>query len=141
VSADRPDWTIYWLGVARAVAARADCSRRQVGAVVVSPDNRLRGAGYNGVPPGAPGCLSDGACPRASSGVRTLTDYDAGPGACIALHAELNAVVDAGRERCLGGTIYVTYEPCVGCMKVIAAAGLARVVFDDGAGGVWEKDL
>lgn len=125
---DRPDWDGYWLGVADAVSRRGECVRSQVGAIVVSADNRLRGAGYNGAPAGQPSCLQ-GACPRAHSGVERLTDYDLGAGACIAIHAETNALVDAGRDRCLGGTIYVTRRPCEGCRKQIAAAGIERTVY------------
>lgn len=119
----RTDWDTYWLGVARAVAARGDCSRRQVGAVIIGPDNRLRGAGYNGSPPGGPSCLA-GQCPRAAFGAQPHPDY----ADCVAIHAETNAIVDAGRRECMGGAIYVTDEPCSWCRKVIAAAGIERIV-------------
>lgn len=49
----RPDWDSYFPAIARAVAGRADCSRRQVGAMVVR-DRRIVSTGYNGSPPGAP---------------------------------------------------------------------------------------
>lgn len=61
--AERPSWQDYYLGIADSVAVRADCTRRKVGAVVVK-DNSIISTGYNGSPPGEPGCLSDGACPR-----------------------------------------------------------------------------
>lgn len=48
----RPDWDDYFLGVADAVAVRADCRRRQVGAVIVSEDRRIISTGYNGRPRG-----------------------------------------------------------------------------------------
>lgn len=61
----RVSWTDYFLGIADSVAVRADCTRRRVGAVVVDPSTKhIIAAGYNGSPPGEPGCLSDGACPR-----------------------------------------------------------------------------
>lgn len=59
----RPAWQDYYLGIADSVAVRADCTRRKVGAIVVK-DNSIVSTGYNGAPPGEPGCLSDGACPR-----------------------------------------------------------------------------
>jgi dCMP deaminase len=40
-----------------------DCNRSQVGALIVGPDKRIWGLGYNGGRPGGPSCL-DGACPR-----------------------------------------------------------------------------
>jgi dCMP deaminase len=47
----RPDWDDYFLGIARAVAARGECVRSRVGAVLVR-DNRIVATGYNGVPAG-----------------------------------------------------------------------------------------
>ncbi|WP_353889969.1 hypothetical protein [uncultured Arsenicicoccus sp.] len=44
----RPDWDTYFLGVAAAVAVRADFRRRQVGAVIVLEDRRIIPTGYNG---------------------------------------------------------------------------------------------
>lgn len=60
----RPDWNTYFLAIADAVAARADCTRSKVGAVLVNARNEVRGTGYNGAPSGIPGCASAGACPR-----------------------------------------------------------------------------
>lgn len=59
----RPSWDDYFVTIARAVAARSDCRRRQVGAVLVDESHRIVGTGYTGAPSGHPGCL-EGACPR-----------------------------------------------------------------------------
>jgi dCMP deaminase len=121
----------YGLQVARAVAARADCTRRQVGAVVMDDEGRIVSTGYNGAPAGEPGCASAGACPR---GQLTYAEhphgqaYEEGASRCIAVHAEVNAVIYAGRDRTKGATIYVTDTPCYLCALVIKAAGIARVV-------------
>ncbi|MDG4825997.1 dCMP deaminase family protein [Asanoa sp. WMMD1127] len=123
----RPDWDEYFLGIARSVAARADCSRRKVGAVVVR-DNRIISTGYNGSPPGRPSCLA-GRCPRATSGVLPGSSYDTGAGSCIAVHAEANAVIYAGRDGCEGSTLYITDPPCQGCERLIEAAGVRRIVY------------
>ena len=123
----RPGFDDWALGVAAAVAARGDCRRRQVGAVILDSWHRIVGAGYNGSPPGGPSCLA-GHCPRAFSGAAPGSSYDTGPGACIAVHAEENAIVDAGRRACLGAVIYCTAQPCGGCRRLIAAAGIARIV-------------
>lgn len=125
----RPDWDAYYLGIAAAVAARADCTRRRVGALIVSGD-RIVSTGYNGAPAGRPGCLSAGACPRGRSSnleVQPGSSYDTGPGACIALHAEQNAILRAGLDA-RGATIYCTDAPCDGCARLIEGAGIARVV-------------
>lgn len=130
----RPEWDTYYLGIAQAVAARADCTRRQVGAVVVDQFNRILSAGYNGAPPGKPGCL-EGACPRGRLDyhkVPAFTDYSdpESPGYCVAIHAEVNALIHAGYSP--GATIYITDQPCEGCKKVIQSAGITRVVWPDG---------
>lgn len=123
----RPDWDTYFLGIAKAVATRGECTRRQVGAVIVK-DHRIVSTGYNGAPAGAPSCL-EGACPRAASGAEPGSSYDTGPGACISVHAEFNSIIYADYERCQGATIYVTDEPCGGCARVIAGAGITTTVW------------
>ena len=118
----RPSWDEYGLTLARAVATRADCSRRRVGAVILDKEHRVVGAGYNGAPSGKIGCLSGG-CPRATSGVEPGSPYDN----CISIHAEVNALLHSSHRG--GGTIYVTDKPCNWCSKVIAGSGLDRVVY------------
>jgi dCMP deaminase len=132
----RPDWDTYYLDLALASAARADCTRRKVGAVVVDQDHRHLGTGYNGAPPKRPGCLTAGACPRGQMSISDVlpgSSYDTGSGSCIAVHAEINAILDSGgRRACKGATLYITDKPCDGCVRIIEAAGIARVVFPDG---------
>jgi dCMP deaminase len=57
------------------------------------------------------------------------SSYDTGPGACIAVHAEANALLYAGVDGCKGSTLYVTCAPCDGCDRLICASGIARVVY------------
>lgn len=149
----RPSFDEYFLTVAHAVSLRADCTRRAVGAVIVDESNRIVSTGYNGAPAGEPGCLSAGACPRGlhypvpefegddepgvcatdrlpwpcGLSVPPGSSYDTGPGACISLHAEANALLYAFRSV-KGMTVYITDEPCDGCLKLIRGAQLARVV-------------
>jgi len=129
----RPGWDDYFLGIAQAVAARADCTRARVGAVIVK-NHRIVATGYNGSPAGEPGCLTDGACPRGRHTLPEMSaggDFDNGPGFCIAVHAEANAIIYADRDRTEHATIYVTQAPCAGCAKLIKGAGIGRVVVID----------
>lgn len=125
----RPDWDEYFLNIAFAVATRADCSRRKVGCVIVDEQHRIVSAGYNGAPSGKPGCL-EGACPRGQlsySELKEHTSYDEGPGLCISIHAEANALLYAG-AMVRGCTAYVTDEPCPTCAKLLLGAGISTVV-------------
>jgi dCMP deaminase len=90
-----------------------------VGAVIVR-EKSILATGYNGSIRGLPHCdeaghlMEDGHC------VRTV-------------HAEANAIVQAARNgsRIDGATIYVTASPCWGCFRLIANAGIARIVFGE----------
>ncbi|WP_395759519.1 deoxycytidylate deaminase [Streptomyces althioticus] len=130
----RPDWATYFLQIADAVAARGDCLRCRVGAVLVGPDNRIRSTGFNGSFPGGPSCLA-GECPRCLSDVPSGTGYED----CVEVHAEANALLYASWEDCQGSTLYVTREPCKDCSKLIRASGVANVFWADSDGyeGFW----
>jgi dCMP deaminase len=121
----RPDWDSYFIEVAHVISTRADCVRRKVGAVVVDRDHRIVSTGYNGAPSGQPGCLTKGACPRGRSTIEPYAPYE---GNCIAVHAELNAILYARRDL-RGCTIYITCEPCQQCRQLLLAAGIERVVY------------
>ncbi|BBC53836.1 putative deoxycytidylate deaminase [Mycobacterium phage PP] len=56
-----------------------------------------------------------------------MSSYDDGPTRCVAVHAEANALLYCDREDLVGATIYVTREPCDGCLKLIEAAGVQEV--------------
>lgn len=132
----RPDKVEWAFIVALAVGTRGECSRRKVGAVVLDRDGRIVSAGYNGSYAGGPSCLA-GACPRASSRVLPGSQYDTGPGACHAVHAELNALLDVSeRGRLDGGTLYITAIPCDGCLKILRNTTLAGVAWLDEEGGM-----
>lgn len=120
--------------VAMAVAMRADCTRRRVGAVIVDIHGRIVGTGRNGAPAGRPGCLSAGACPRGqldTTQVAPGAPYGAGAGLCIALHAEANACLYSDPAARRGATVYVTDPPCDSCSLLLAGSGVARVVWPE----------
>lgn len=125
----RPDWDEFWLGIAEAASARAECRRRKVGAVIVR-DNKVVGLGYNGALPGAPSCL-DGACPR---GLMTYDEVAANSdyANCIATHGEANALRNTSPERRAGSTCYVNHEPCPACRTLLQSTKIARAVWPGG---------
>lgn len=123
--AGRPSVEEWGVRMAEAASSRAECTRRLVGAIVLDSDGRIVGAGYNGAPAGKPSCL-DGACPRAFSGVAPGSSYDTGPGSCIAIHAEANALLDAGRLA-RGGQLFVSTSICDGCLRLAKGSRIVWV--------------
>lgn len=118
------------------LARRSRCCRDQVGAVLVTQDNRVNSASYNGPPADAelggrpvvtePDSRCDQWCPRAMSPqTEKALDYSD----CYANHAEANALVRANFDDVIYGTMYVSSTPCVACAKNVAASPVQRVVF------------
>lgn len=141
----RPEWHAYFMGIAKAVAARGDCMRDKVGAVITTADHRIISTGYNGSPAGSPGC-HDGACHRRilisqfeaianampmSPSQQYTDNYSEALQAvqaaeCDTIHAELNALMYAGAAA-QGGTMYVTRKPCRRCEQHARAMGIAVI--------------
>lgn len=67
----RPDWDQYFMDIARVVARRSTCLRRNVGALIVK-DRRILASGYNGAPAGLRHCLDIG-CLREQRGFRRVS--------------------------------------------------------------------
>ncbi|MEU5446865.1 deaminase [Streptomyces californicus] len=128
----RPSRDEWALTVAQAVATGADCTRAQVGAVILNKRKRVIGLGYNGLPSGFPGCATAGNCPRGQLSVVECarnSDY----ANCAATHAERNAIEDAidkgiDAAQFEAAALYVTRKPCPACSTLIASAGIRRVV-------------
>ncbi|WLW38512.1 dCMP deaminase [Streptomyces phage Vanseggelen] len=128
----RPERDEWALDIADVVATMADCTRSQVGCVILNKRKRVLGVGYNGLPPGIPGCATAGNCPRGR-----LTRDECAPDSdyanCAADHAERNAIRDAldkgvHPDELKGSTVYVTRKPCPACQTLITAVGIERVV-------------
>jgi dCMP deaminase len=115
----RASWDEYFMNIAREVATRSTCDRKFVGAVLVR-DKSILATGYNGSIRGLPHCDEEGHLMEEGHCVRTV-------------HAEANAIVQAARNgvRIDGAGIYVTASPCWGCFRLIANAGVVRVVFGE----------
>lgn len=123
----RPSWDEYYLGIARAVAARASCRRRQVGALVVV-DNAIIATGYNGTPEGMTNCL-DGGCVRCKN--RETYAASVGYDVCICVHAEQNALITAARfgNSIEDAVIYSTLRPCFDCTKAMVQAKVHTIYY------------
>lgn len=112
------------MDVADVLARRSRCCRAQVGAVVVTADNRVNAASYNGPARGddVKGDCSNW-CPRMQNDEHG-SDY----GTCRSIHAEMNAIARSDWSEVQGATIYVTGSMCINCAKAVANSGIVRVV-------------
>ncbi|KAJ1550220.1 Deoxycytidine monophosphate (dCMP) deaminase, partial [Nowakowskiella sp. JEL0078] len=122
----RPDWDSYFIELCNLAAQRSNCMKRRVGAVLVK-DRRIIATGYNGTPRGVTNC-NEGGCARCNNGASCGEKLDS----CLCLHAEENAILEAGRERIDSGkstTMYCNTCPCLGCAKKIVQAGVHEVVY------------
>lgn len=131
---------LYYMTIAEAVRARANCLGSEVGAVLVR-GNRVISTGYNGTPAGFQNCR-EGGCLRCQE--RDKRDEDpeyesphpetmAGKALdiCFCVHAEQNTLLNAARHGIAveGTTLYVTHQPCFSCLKESIQAGVTRIVF------------
>ncbi|SHG93255.1 dCMP deaminase [Thermosyntropha lipolytica DSM 11003] len=123
----RPGWDEYFLQLARLVASRSTCLRRQVGAVLVKKE-RIIATGYNGAPRGIRHCLEVG-CLRDSMGIPSGHRYEL----CRGVHAEQNAIINAAYYGVAteGAVLYCTNQPCIICARMIVNAGIVKVVYGE----------
>ncbi len=115
----RASWDEYFMRIAVTVATRATCDRKHVGAVI-ERGRTILATGYNGSIAGLEHCDEVGHMMEDNHCVRTI-------------HAEANAIIQAARNgvRIEGASIYVTASPCWQCFKMIANAGIRRIVFGE----------
>jgi dCMP deaminase len=116
----------YFMEIAKIVAKRSTCLRRDVGAVLVK-ESHIISTGYNGTPAGLSHCTPD-TCVRKKLNIPSGKD----PHLCRAVHAELNCIIQAARHgTSIEGdtTIYVTAFPCIDCTKILINAGIRRIVY------------
>jgi dCMP deaminase len=135
----RPSKEEYYLSIAREVARRGTCLRRNFGAVIVNND-QIVSTGYSGAPRGSPNCIDLARCPREEMDIPRGERYEL----CRSVHAEMNAVIHAPRTQMVGATLYLAgidtasgkpvedTAPCKLCARVIINAGISTVISLDG---------
>jgi dCMP deaminase len=135
----RPTKDEYYLNIARSVALRSTCLRRNYGSVIVNHD-RIISTGYNGAPRNCVNCNEYGYCIRVKKNVEHNSDYSE----CIGVHSEQNAIIHADYLEMQGATLYlagidretgksiVNIDCCPFCKRMIINAGIDNVVMMDG---------
>lgn len=116
---DYLSWDEYFMGVALLSAGRSKDNNTQVGACIVSDENKVLSVGYNGMPIGC----SDDEMPWAREGDTLSTKY---PFVC---HAELNAILNRITGSLKDSRIYVSLFPCNECAKAIIQSGIKEVIY------------
>ena len=113
-------WDEYFMSVAILAGMRSKDPNSQVGACIVSSDNKILSMGYNGFPRGC----SDDEFPWAREGEPMDTKY------LYVVHSELNAILNYRGGSLEGAKLYVSLFPCNECAKAIIQAGIKTVVYD-----------
>lgn len=112
-------WDEYFMGIAALSAQRSKDSSTQVGACLVSADNKILSMGYNGMPIGCP----DDEMPWERDGGLLDTKY------AFVCHAELNAILNNSNGSLKGARCYTTLFPCNECAKALIQAGISEVIY------------
>lgn len=114
----RPDWTDYFLGLARVVSQRSHDIQTQHGCIITDTNNRILGTGYNNFPRGLPDHLLPNTRPDKYPWM---------------IHAERNAL-----SNCIirpeNGVAYVTGQCCNDCIMALWQEGVRKVVMSDSHG-------
>lgn len=113
-------WDEYFMGVSKLSGMRSKDPNTQVGACIVSEDNKILSMGYNGFPNGC----SDDVFPWDREGDDIDTKYP------YVTHSELNAILNYRGGSLEGTKLYVSLFPCNECAKAIIQAGIKTVVYD-----------
>lgn len=115
----RSSWEEYFMKIAYQVSTRSTCERKMVGAVLVR-DRMILSTGYNGSIRGLSHCDEVGHMMENGHCIRTV-------------HAEANAIAQAARNgvNTNQSEVFVTASPCWNCFKLIANAGVKKVVYGE----------
>lgn len=135
----RPTWDSYFMTLASLAARRSNCMKRRVGCVLIS-SNRIIATGYNGTPRHLRNC-NEGGCGRCNGSPGSSAELST----CLCIHAEENALLEAGRGRIFespssssndreeeekkGTILYCDTCPCLTCSVKIVQVGIAEVVY------------
>jgi len=118
-------WDDYFSEIAKTVALRSNCIRARVGAIIVGEDKKIKATGYNGTPSKVTSCYDLGFCYRIANNIPSGTRYET----CRSIHAEQNAIIQAGQDRCLNADMYIWGHDfiCVLCKRFIVQSGIKTV--------------
>ena len=135
---ERRDKMNYYLDLAETVSMRSTCLRRKYGAVIVKNDD-VMSTGYVGAPRGRKNCTDTQVCIRQEMNIPRGERYEL----CRSVHAEMNAIISAPRDKMIGSAMYLTGVEadtgeyvknscsCSMCKRQIINAGIETVYVRD----------
>ena len=120
-----PNFEKYFMGFARQASTRSNCLRNNVGAVIVDKFNKIKATGYNGTPSKIESCMEKGHCYRIENNIPSGTRYET----CQSIHAEQNAIIQAGEFGCRESSIYIYGHSycCILCKRFIIQSGIEHI--------------
>lgn len=127
----RPTADEYFIEMAKLVARRGTCLRRQVGCVLVDEFGHVLATGYNGVARGVAHCNhydpdTESQYPFACEGARAASGTDLHK--CQAIHAEINALIQCTRPQDVF-KVYTTVSPCIHCTRALLNTPAQEIIF------------
>jgi dCMP deaminase len=111
----KPSWDEFFLNLCETIKIRSPDPKTKVGSVLVSEDHRVIANGYNGLPSG---------CDENIDWTDRILVRK------MIIHSEVNTILYA-QSRYKNATLYTSLSPCCECIKVIAAAGIKRVIYSN----------
>lgn len=118
---DYISWDEYFMGVAILSGMRSKDPSTQVGACIVSQDNKILSMGYNGFPNGC----DDDLFPWNRDGDDPVNNKY-----FYSTHSELNAILNYRGGSLEGAKLYVSLFPCNECAKAIIQCGIKTIIYD-----------
>jgi len=113
-------WDDFFMATAFLAAKRSKDPVTQVGACIVTPNKKIVGTGYNGMPIGC----EDDDFPWGKNNQSEIDNKF-----LYVCHAEMNAVLNKNSMDVQDCTIYVALFPCNECAKIIIQSGIKEVVY------------
>lgn len=112
-------WDNYFMSIAVIASLRSVDPNSKVGSVIVSPENKILGVGYNGFVTG----IDESKLSLSRDGTWLSSKYP------YIVHSEVNAIVNSVVQSLRNSRLYCTLFPCNDCTKILAQAGIKEIIY------------
>lgn len=112
-------WDNYFMSIAVIASLRSVDPNSKVGSVIVSPENKILGVGYNGFVTG----IDESKLSLSREGSWLDSKYP------YIVHSEVNAIVNSVVHSLKNSRLYCTLFPCNDCTKILAQAGIKEIIY------------